>query len=260
MNGLTLAPAGANVVMQLARLPVGHAVAESRVDSGALAKHPIKRTRTTVGYLLLCLFGSEEERRYLRREVNRQHREVHSLPGDAVAYDAFDPELQLWVAACLYRGALDALTWLYGPPPRDTLDELYRHAARFATTLQVPETAWPADRVAFEEYWEESLQLIEMDATTRAYLEGLVSLRFLPRPLSSLLGPAHRFFTTGFLPEPFRRELGLAWSARRQHAFEVASRVAISLHDALPRGAREFPLNVLWWDARRRAASGRDFV
>ncbi len=52
MNGLALAPAGANVVMQLSRRAVGRGVAESRVVSGALTVRPMKRTRTTLGYIV----------------------------------------------------------------------------------------------------------------------------------------------------------------------------------------------------------------
>ena len=43
MSGLALAAAGANVIMQLAILPVGHGVAKSTVESGRVDKHPIKR-------------------------------------------------------------------------------------------------------------------------------------------------------------------------------------------------------------------------
>ena len=46
----------------------------------------------------------------MRREVDRQHRQVRSRPGDAVPYNAFDTGLQLWVAACLYAGFS---TWLF---------------------------------------------------------------------------------------------------------------------------------------------------
>ena len=121
MDSLALAPAGANVVMQLSRLPIGHGVAESRVTSGALTHRPIKRIRTTLGYILVALLGDDEARSTVRREVNRQHRGVHSRPEDTVHYDAFDADLQLWVAACMYRGALDAIAFIYGPPSDELL-------------------------------------------------------------------------------------------------------------------------------------------
>src|SRR5215212_531108 len=63
----------ANVVMQLALLPVGRGVAESTVDSGRVDKHPYKRQRTTGSYLIVAMLGSAAEREAMQREVNRQH-------------------------------------------------------------------------------------------------------------------------------------------------------------------------------------------
>lgn len=260
LNGLALAPAGANVVMQLAQLPVGRGVAESRVDSGALIKHPIKRTRTTLGYIVAVLLGDDEMREYIRREVNRQHRDVHSREGDDVAYNAFDPDLQLWVAACMYRGSLDAIALVSAHPSDDLRDELYAHCARFATTLQVPAERWPQDRGAFDEYWNEALGLVLMDDVTREYLRGMVQLRFLPRVLNTWLGPLHEFIVTGFLPPLFRDQLGLSWSPERQQGFDVLCRVCAAIHRVLPRALREFPLNLVWWDTQRRYRAGRAFV
>jgi uncharacterized protein (DUF2236 family) len=225
-----------------------------------LHRHPIKRTRTTLGYVMIALLGTDAERVVLRREVNRQHRQVRSAPGSVVAYDAFDPELQLWVAACMYRGLEDAISLLHGPPSTDELDELYGHCARFATTLQVPSTSWPADRAAFDEYWRDALGHVRADEVTRSYLRGLASLDFLPRPLSWVLGPAHRFLTTGFLAPEFRDELGLRWSVPRQRRFERVCRAIAALNRHLPRPIREFPWNVSLLDARRRLRCGRSFV
>ena len=95
----------ANVVMQLAQLPVGRGVAESTVDSGRVDKHPFKRQRTTASYLIVAMLGSDEERAAMKDEVNRQHRGVVRREGESdVPYNAFDSTLQLWVAGCIYVG------------------------------------------------------------------------------------------------------------------------------------------------------------
>jgi hypothetical protein len=47
-----------------------------------------------------------------------------------VRYSAFDPRLQLWVAACLYRGGLDVHTRLHGPLDQATADAIYRECRR----------------------------------------------------------------------------------------------------------------------------------
>jgi len=259
-NGLGLAAAGANVIMQLSLLPIGHGVAESVVHTGSLYRHPIKRTRTTLGYIMIALFGTEHERDVLRREVNRQHRQVRSSPNSPVAYDAFDPELQLWVAACMYRGLYDTVTVLHDDVDPRALDTLYARCARFATTLQVPDAMWPKDRDAFDAYWARQVREVALDDVTRRYLLGIASLTFLPSPLRVVLAPLHRIVTAGFLPATFRDELGLAWDQRRQVVFHAFVATLRGVNRLAPRALREFPLNVVLWDARRRIRQGRRFV
>lgn len=260
MVGLGLAAAGANVIMQLSKLPVGHGVAKSPVESGRIDAHPIKRTRTTLAYLVIALTGTEHEREAMRRAVDGVHRHVHSSPGDPVAYDAFDPELQLWVAACLYKGVEDVHRLLHGEHDDDTAERLYRYCSRLGTTLQVREDQWPADRAAFAEYWDAEVSRIEMDELTRGYLQGIARAAFLPAPVRWVLGPVTEFQAMGFLPEPFRAELGLPWGPRRQRAFDAVMGGWARLDRRLPRVIRQFPFNLYRWDTRRRIRRGLPIV
>jgi uncharacterized protein (DUF2236 family) len=68
--------------------------------------HPIKRVRTTFTYLAVATAGSDAQKEAFRRAVNRAHAHVYSTPDSPVQYNAFDPDLQLWVAACLYKGGI----------------------------------------------------------------------------------------------------------------------------------------------------------
>ncbi len=267
--GIGLAAGGANVIMQLARLPVGRGVAESRVESGRVDRHPLKRLRTTTAYLLVAMLGTEEERLTLRRQIDRVHAQVRSRPGDPVAYNAFDPELQLWVAACLYKGVEDVFTLLHGVPPDPVLvDEvLYPYSSRLGTTLQVAEEMWPPDRAAFEAYWQAGVAQIEMDDVTRAYLRTVANLSFLVaplgrfgRPIAWVLRPIGELVTMGFLPPEFRAELGLPWDERRQRRFDRGTRAAGAVARHLPKPLRELPLNVYWRDTRRRLRDGRPVI
>jgi uncharacterized protein (DUF2236 family) len=256
----TVSLAGANIIMQLAQLPVGRGVAESKVDSGNLYKHPIKRGRTTFGYVMVAVFGSDQERAALAAAVTEVHRQVRSAPGAAVRYTALDPQLQLWVAACIYRGIEDGYALLHGPPPPELLDLIYRHGARLATMLQVPATMWPPDRAAFEAYWAAAEARIEMDEVTRNYLYDFASLGFLPWPVPKAFGWFHRAITAGFLPAAFRRELGLAWGPREQRAFAL-NRGFLRLANAVtPRPLRAFPFDLSLWDMRRRIRNGRNIL
>lgn len=268
MIGLGVVAGGANVIMQLAHLPVGRGVAESRVETGRVDRHPFKRGRTTTAYLAIALLGSREERRALRRQIDEVHREVRSRPGDEVPYDAFDRDLQMWVAACLYRGVEDLYRLSVDEPDEDFIaDVLYPYSARLGTTLQVRPDEWPADRAAFEEYWNDQLERIEMDDVTRSYLRRIAELSFVVAPLGPLapyleplLRPIGRAMTLGFLPEEFREELGLPWSDDAQRWFDLVMRTAFGLSMKLPVPLRQFPLNLVLADTRRRLASGRPVI
>ena len=260
LSGLGMAGAGANVIMQLSQLPVGHGVARSTVESGRVDRHPIKRLRTTLGYLAIALLGTDEERKAMRSEVDRQHRQVRSQPGDPVAYNAFDSDLQLWVAACLYKGVEDVDRVAGVQRTDEEAERIYRYCARLGTTLQVRPEQWPADRAAFHRWWDAKVAEIEMDDLTRRYLQGIAGAEFLGRPWSSLLGPLARLQAVGFLPERFRAELGLPWTARHQRAFDVMMSTWAVVDRRLPGAIRRLPFNAYLWDTRRRIRRGKPIV
>ncbi|MBW8484425.1 oxygenase MpaB family protein [Actinomadura parmotrematis] len=255
-----LSIASANVIMQLSRLPVAYGVMESKVESGRVDRHPVKRLRTTLSYIVVALFGTAAEQETMRREVNRAHRHVRSAPTEPVPYNAFDRELQLWVAACLYWGLEDFRERMVGPFTPAEREAFYRHGARFGTTLQLRPDMWPADRAAFDDYWTASMDKVRMDATSRAYLRSLARLGFLPKPIGLLFGPFHEFITAGFLPPRFREEIGLPWNARRQAAFDRHVRLMARVNNALPAPLRQFPWNLYLRDVRRRIRTGRPIV
>ncbi|MFI2229027.1 oxygenase MpaB family protein [Nocardia testacea] len=251
----------ANVVMQLSQAPVGRGVVESTVHSGRFDLHPRKRGRTTLTYLAVAMLGTDEERAAYREATDTSHRQVRSRPGGAVKYNAFDPELQLWVAACIYRGVVDSLEYLYGPLDADYADELYRESSRFGTTLQMRPEMWPADRAAFAEYWERKSAEISIDDEVKRYLrEQVIELGPYGRVERMLFRPVNRFFTTGFLPQRYRDELGLTWSPRRQRAFELIMRVIGTVMRLGPERWRMYPLDKHLADMRRRRALGKPLV
>jgi len=260
LSGMGMAAAGANVIMQLSMLPVGHGVARSTVDSGRVDRRPIKRTRTTLQYLAVALLGTDAEREAMRREVDRQHRQVRSQPGDPVPYDAFDRDLQLWVAACLYKGIEDIDRVAGIERSEEDAERIYRYCARLGTTLQVRPEQWPATRADFHAWWDEQVQRIEMDDLTRRYLQGIARAEFLGRPFSSLLGPLLQLQSVGFLPPRFREELGLPWTSRDQRLFDALMGTWAAIDRRVPPAIRRFPFNAYLWDVRRRIRTGAPIV
>jgi uncharacterized protein (DUF2236 family) len=250
----------ANVVMQLGRPAVGYALMESTVHSGRITEHPFKRARTTFTFLAVALLGNEEDRRVYRGAVTRQHAQVRSTDASPVRYDAMDPQLQLWVAACLYYGTADVLERMHGPLPDRDADALYAHCARFGTSLQVRPEMWPATREDFAAYWQQSLAQVRIDEATRSYLLKIMGFGHLPRPVRRHLARRTLFFTTGFLPPVFRVQMGLSWSAQEQALFDAKLRRLGRLEARLPLSLRVFPFNALLRDLRFRVRTGRPLV
>ncbi|MGB2719635.1 MAG: oxygenase MpaB family protein [Rhodococcus sp. (in: high G+C Gram-positive bacteria)] len=261
MTGLGLLAGSANVIMQLGHPAVGYGVFESRVESGQINRHPIKRTRTTLSYLAVAGMGDDRTKAAYRKATNRSHAAVRSTVDSPVKYNAFDPNLQLWVAACLYRGFEDVYVALYGPPDPAVADEMYQACHVLGSTLQMPREMWPADRAAFEKYWDAALDDIHIDPTIRRYLYGIASATFArPAALHPLIGPFFRFVTTGFLPQRFRDEMELPWDPVKQRRFALLLRSAALLNRISPPVVRALPFNILLRDVQRRMRSGRALV
>lgn len=264
LMGVALLAGPANVIMQLARPGVGYGVLESRVESGRVDLHPIKRARTTFTYLAVATNGSDAQKGAFRRAVNKAHAQVYSTPASPVSYNAFDPELQLWVGACLYKGGLDIYRMFIGELDGEDAERHYREGMALATTLQVPEKMWPADRAAFDRYWEESLARVHIDDAVREYLYPIAASRipglWLPGPVQRLADGFALFVTAGFLPQRFRDEMRLPWDATRQGRFERLIAVLAAVNGLLPRFIRQFPFNVLLRDLDRRIKKGRPLV
>ena len=131
----SFAAGAANVVMQLSWPGVGHGVVESKVDSGNLMKHPWKRARTTFSYLAVAILGSPGDRAAYRDAVDAVHRQVRSEPHSPVPYSAFDRDLQMWVAACLFVGLDDIYQLLRGRLTDELAEQFYRSASTLGISV-----------------------------------------------------------------------------------------------------------------------------
>ncbi|MDL9935193.1 oxygenase MpaB family protein [Gordonia sp. ABSL1-1] len=258
MIGVGVLAGAANVIMQLAVPAVGYGVYESKVDSGNLFKHPIKRTRTTLSYLAVAALGSPKDRKAYRKAVGKAHAKVRSDSNSPVEYNAFDPKLQLWVAACLYKGTEDVLR-TYGSEHLIT-EDLYQSGAVLGTTLQMPREMWPATRADFEDYWHDTVAGLEIDPVIRDHLMSIARVEFAGPIVSKLLGWWFEIFALGFLPPEFRAKMNAPFSRRQQRIFDGSNAVLRAIIKRLPGPLRTFPYNLLLADVRWRIRTGRPLV
>jgi uncharacterized protein (DUF2236 family) len=250
----------ANVVMQLSRPEIGYGVKDSVVTEGSLFGNPSRRRRTTVGFLAVAVFGSATERAAYRNAVNASHARVRNAPGTTPAYTAFDPELQRWVGACLYRGFEEAREHTFGPLLGAERAEFYRQGVIFGAMLQMPPDLWPADRDAFEEYWRAGLAEARIDPSVGAFLHRVIRLEYLGRTIPAPVLRLRAWLVTGYLPAELRAAMGLQWSPCRQRTFDRFNRALGRIVRRLPARRRTRLFTRSLEDVRARLAAGESVL
>ncbi|MGH2649975.1 MAG: oxygenase MpaB family protein, partial [Actinomycetota bacterium] len=101
---------GARAVRMVAANPL--VIAGARVR-GFYERNPWKRLQRTLLLTYAITFGSKAEAHAAADRINEVHARINGVdPVTGLAYDALDPQLLLWVHACLVDSALlfDALT------------------------------------------------------------------------------------------------------------------------------------------------------
>lgn len=251
-EAVLIAGAGRAILLQIANPGVGRGVAEH----SDFASRPLDRLHATLTFVYAVAFGTPEEIAFVRRRVSSAHRPVHSKAGSP-PYTAFDPKLQLWVAATLYDTAMTVHRHVFGAADDVLADRLYAAYADLGTALQVPLGLWPPDRTAFERYWAEQVGQLTTDAATRRVAHQLLWPPIGPLPLRAMM-PLARLLTLGLLPPAVRDLFGFGWTRRQQWLFNTVIAVTRGVYPRLPRLLRQWPKRHYLRQLRRQVlADGR---
>jgi uncharacterized protein (DUF2236 family) len=241
---------GSAVMYQLAVWGVGKGVAEHSTTM----QRPVDRLRTTLTYVYVMGLGTEEERAQVARMVNRAH-----VPVRGDGYSAFDPDLQLWVAATLAEVGRDMYERIFGPLDEVTLERLYRDGWVYGTALQVKPEMWPPTRAEFDRYWERMQGEFRSDPQIQRYAAALLSTRdakWFVKPLSPLIS----LVTRGNLSPAAREALALPWSARDQRRYDRFWRLVRVVYPRIPRWVRGLPARLAMVEVRWRMRTGRRVI
>jgi uncharacterized protein (DUF2236 family) len=236
-EAVLIAAGGRAILLQLADPAIGHGVA----DHSDFTSRPLDRLHGTLTFAYAVAFGTPADVRAVTRRVNGAHAPVQgSGSPDSPAYNAFDPELQLWVAATLYDSAVTAYERVFGTMESGVADRLYAEYATLGTALQMPAELWPTTRSAFAAYWNDRLAQLRTDAATRAVATRLLHPTTGP-PLLRAAMPLARLVTAGFLPARVRELFDLPWTARHQRRFDAILRITAWIYPKLPKRLRHWP-------------------
>lgn len=253
-EAVLVAGGGRAILLQIAHPAVGRGV----VDHSDFTSDPLRRLRATLTFAYAAVYGAPEELAAVQRAVNEAHAPVRatSPSGDGPAYNAFDPQLQLWVAATLYDSAVTMYECIFGALDAESADRIYQEYSVLGTALQVPAELWPADRQAFAAYWAATLPTLKVTSATRAVAYQLLHAGNLPLWLRSVM-PVARLVTAGLLPVSVRVDFGLPWNRGRQRRFDRLMGLTALVYPHLPGWLRHRPRNILLGRLRRSITASR---
>ena len=205
-----LAAGPAALLLQVAHPLVAAGVAEH----SDFRRDPFQRLRATLDATLTMAFGDRAQAGAAAARVRATHRRVRGRLPEPVGpfpagtpYGAADPDLAMWVHATLVWTALEGSRRLVGPLDRNRRARYAGEAARFATSLGVPDHVIPGTLDDFERYWDERVGRLVVGSQARALAVDILGPP-IPFPFRASL-PAVRSFTAELLPGPVRAAYGL---------------------------------------------------
>lgn len=236
-EALVLAGGARALLLQIAHPAIGRGV----VEHSDFEQRVMGRFHATMTFVYASAFGTDAEYAAVRRQVNRAHVPVRAAQtGAEPAYNAFDPHLQLWVAATLFQTMMDVYQRVFGAFSDAEKEQVYREFVTINRFLQIPPEAWPETEADFEAYWNASIRELRVTDATRRVAGQILYPKNVPLWLRATL-PDARLVTAGLLPPSIRQQFGMHWEERSRRRFERRMRWTKRVYPKLPARLRHGP-------------------
>ena len=224
--------------------------------TGFYERDPWKRLQRTLQLTYSLTFGSTEEVTAAADRINDVHRRVHGVDEvTGIAYDALDPDLLLWVHACLVESALLFEQYTVG-----RLDDAGRQRFHEEQMLAAELVLLPRDRIPptvpeLRRYIDGVVAsgILQVTESARAVAE-----MFQDPPAEADWRPVLKAVSRwafGTLPPPVREAYGVRWNAAKELALRTSLPSLRAVRPLLPSRFRFIQPYQEWLAAERRKAS-----
>src|SRR5438876_1471353 len=212
-------------------------------QTGFYERDPWKRLERTLQMTYKITFGTREEALEAARRINAIHDDVHGIDEvTGLPYDAKDPELLLWVHACLVDSQLLFERLTVGRLSDEEREQYHQEQMAGAELLGLERSRIPSTTEELRRYVE-SVARGGILRVTPDTLRVADLIRHPPRevPWRPVLR-AVSWWAFATLPEPLLDQYGVRWSGLRQLNLAGSLRTLKLIRPLLPRGVREiFP-------------------
>jgi len=223
-------------------------------QTGFYERDPWKRLERTLQLTYKITFGTREEALEAARRINQVHEHVRGIDEvTGLPYDARDPDLLLWVHACLVDSQLLFERLTVGKLDEAERERYHREQMTGAELLGLERSRIPPAVADLHRYVEHVVASGTLRVTPDT-LRVADLIRHPPRdvPWRPVLRLVSRWaFAT--LPGPLRTQYGVRWNAAKQLPLRTSLAALKLIRPMLPSQIREiFPARVA--SARTRPA------
>jgi uncharacterized protein (DUF2236 family) len=186
-------------------------------QTGLYERNPWKRMERTLHLTYTMTFGTRTEALEAAERINRVHREVHGV--DAVTglpYDALDPDLLLWVHACLVDSQLLFERLGVGRLNEQGRERFHQEQIAGAELLGLHRAKIPPTVAGLRAHIEDVVR----SGVLRVTPETMKVANLIRRPPREVpWRPVLRqiaWWAFATLPEPLRTQYGVRWNPLKQ--------------------------------------------
>jgi uncharacterized protein (DUF2236 family) len=227
---------GARAILMHAAHPL--VIAGAR-ETGFYERDPWKRLERTLMLTYAITFGTTRDATRAADRINQVHRHVHGTdPETGLHYDAFDPDLLLWVHAALVDSALLFEELTVGDLTAEERDEFHGEQMATAELLGLERDRIPPTVVDLREYIDGVVASGILRVTDAA---RQVAELFRRPPKEAQWRPILRRvggWAFGTLPPPVRRMYGARWSPLHEARMRTELRALRAVRPAIPKRFR----------------------
>jgi uncharacterized protein (DUF2236 family) len=223
---------GARAVLMQAAHPLVIAGAH---ETGMYERNPWRRLERTLILTYAITFGTRAEARAAADRINEVHRRIKGVdPVTGLPYDALDPELLLWVHACLVDSALEFEALTVGELDDAGRQRFHEEQMLAAEMVLVPREIIPPTVPALRAYIQGVIDsgILRITDSARS-----VAALFRDPPREAEWRPILRGVSRlafGTLPPELRHLYGVPMSAPKRAAMGATFAAVRTLRPALP--------------------------
>jgi uncharacterized protein (DUF2236 family) len=227
---------GARALLMHAAHPL--VVAGAR-ESGFYERNPWKRLERTLMLTYAITFGTRDQAIQAAERINDVHRRIHGIdPVTGKPYDALDPDLLLWVHACLVESALLFEQRTVGRLNEEERQRFHQEQMAAAELLELPRDRIPQTVTDLRAYIAAVVagnDLRVTDASLR------VADLFRRPPQEAEWRPMLRavaWWAFGTLPAKLREMYGVRWGPGHEVRLRASLAALRAARPAIPRRFR----------------------